>query len=162
MAMVSAVTDLFSGTRDFPNGPKARHGDLLPLPLPEDNGFSGQLGEIHSRRSQQRVSRRRKLFEDVEDSIWALNKLAGFQDSRQWPVFPRNQAQKAAVRRIAQCHSQRPPPIMHESDREALQQLLKSKGASGYSDVPEGPGQLASFVRQRLSLPRSASTSDAT
>ena len=43
---------------------------------------------------------------------------------------------------------------MHESDREALQQLLKSKGASGYLDVPEGPGQLASFVRERLSLPR--------
>ena len=148
--------DVF-GTNDFSTGPRARHGDLLPLPLPMDQGFTGRLCELGSRRAQQRVSLRRRLLGGVRDTVRALNTLAGFTNEDHWPVSVRNLAQAESLRRIRQSHEQRPPPILKETGQEALRQLLKHKGGSGYS-IPEGPGQLASFVKERLSLPRDQQT----
>lgn len=138
------------GTNDFSTGPRARHGDLLPLPLPMDDGFTGRLCDLHSRRAQQRVSLRRRQLEGVRDTVRALNTMAGFTNENRWPISVRNQAQAESLRRIRQSHEQRPPPILKETGQEALRQLLKHKGGSGYS-IPDGPGQLASFVKERLS-----------
>lgn len=151
---VHPCPDSFFDARDFPTGPRVRHGDLLPLPMPKDDFFRGAVAELRSRRSRQRVAIRRSVQAGMEDTVRALNQLAGFDDERSWPSRILNQAQSAAMTRIRRSHVQRPPPVLQESDHEALMQLLKSKGASGYGDMPEGPGQLASFCREKLSLPR--------
>lgn len=149
----SSPAEVF-GAKKFSDGPVARHGDVLPLPMPIDYGFAGEVYELNSRRSQKRVAKRRRDMQDAKDTVWALNHLAGFEDESKWPISIRNQAQAECMRRVKQCHAQRPPPIQRETGQEALRQLLRHKGDRGYSEVSDSPGQLAVFVRERLSLPR--------
>ena len=151
---VEPPPELFSGTKKFSNA-HHRFGDLLPLPLPRETHFTGSPKECSSRRSQLRVSKRRRMLEAMEGTVRALNSLGGFGNPDEYPAAPMNSAQKAALGRIRQAHSQRPPPVMHESCGGALQQLLKSKGSAQCGiPVPESPGQLTSYMRDRLSLPR--------
>lgn len=96
---------------------------------------------------------RRRRLEGVRDTVRALNTMAGFTNENHWPIS----AQAESLRRIRQSHEQRPPPILKETGQEGLWQLLKHKGGSGYS-LPDGPGQLASFVKERLPLPRDQQT----
>ena len=50
-------------TNQFWHEPIQRHGDLFPLPMPEDGGFPGNLAELSSRRAIQRVAKRRLLLQ---------------------------------------------------------------------------------------------------
>ena len=92
MASILVLTAFFD-VRDFPTGPRVRHGDLLPLPMPKDDFFSGAVAELRSRRSRHRVATRRSVQAGMEDTVRALNQLAGFDDERSWPSRILNQAQ---------------------------------------------------------------------
>lgn len=148
----------FLGANQFSYELWGRFGDLFPLPLPEDHGYGGDVRDLHSRRAQRRVQRRRRTLFREEESIRALNHLAGFEDESEWPPFPKNMAQVETLKRVHSAHAGRAPPVLKEGCQAALQQLLKKKASSGYSEIPEGPGQLASYVRDRLSLPRGQGT----
>ena len=87
--------DTVLGVQQFSNAAKARFGDLLPLPLPVDESFQGEVSHLRSRRAKQRVSKRRVLMDRVRDSVSAINHLAGFVDSTKWPSEPLNLAQSA-------------------------------------------------------------------
>ena len=149
------MADEHLGTPSIFREPVARHGDLFPLPVPCDvNGFAGSLGSLGSRRARQRVQRRR-LFEDRQrGTLWALNHLAGFDDERLWPNSSLNQAQSSVLQRVKELHVQRPPPPQKLSPQAALRQLLLKKAGSPYSSDGVLPGQMASYVRERVSLPR--------
>lgn len=110
--------------------PWNRFGDLFPLPVPADYGFPGPPFLLSSRRAQQRVARRRRLLELEAGTVGALNHLAGFSDSSQWPVFPKNRCQRETLLRIRRAHSVRPPPTEHQSPQAALRQLLKQGPAT--------------------------------
>ena len=114
-----------------------------------ETGYSGPVGELRSRRSRQRVSRRRHSFWDEVDTVSALNILAGFVNRAAWPGSPINQAQFSVLSRVRTAHQSRPGPPESESSQAALRQLLAKR--AGYS---VGPGAFASFVRERVSLPR--------
>ena len=81
-----------------------------------------------------------------------LNHLAGFDDESRWPASLSNRAQAAVLARVKRAHLQRPPPPEKNSPQAALRQLLQCKAGSAYGDGM--PGRLASYVRERLSLPR--------
>lgn len=104
-------------------------------------------GDVKSRRATQRVVRRRLLLAREQDTVRALNSLAGFEDEAQWPVQVLNSAQRSALVHIHRAHVDRPPPDSHQSPQAALRQLLKIGAAY------ESPGQLASYVREKVSLP---------
>lgn len=104
--------------------PWQRFGDLLPLPLPSDYKCGGKVSELSSRRSRQRVVRRRILCRREAETIRSLNRLAGFEDEACWPLLPQNFAQKSVLARVHLAHQQREPPVPHESDKAALLQLL--------------------------------------
>ena len=152
------MADEHLGTQSIFHEPVARHGDLFPLPVPGDlGGFAGSLGSLSSRRARQRVQRRR-LFDDRQrGTLWALNHLAGFDDERLWPSSSLNQAQSSVLQRVRDIHVQRPPPPQKLSPQAALRQLLLKKAGSPYSSAGVLPGQLASYVRERVSLPRDQS-----
>ena len=135
--------------RQFSQEPRRCFGDVFPLPIPAEKGYSGPVGLLRSRRSRQRVSRRRQSFLDEVDTISALNVLAGFDDRASWPGNPINQAQFSVLSRVRAAHQTRPGPPESESSQAALRQLLAKR--AGYS---VGPGALASYVRERVSLPR--------
>ncbi|CAE7245347.1 UPF1 [Symbiodinium natans] len=82
----------------------------------------GGAGALSSRRSRQRVQRRRLLADRARGTVWALNRLAAC-----------NKAQRVKDARV-----QRPPPPKSMSPQAALRQKAG----------------LASYVRDRLSLPR--------
>ena len=128
--------------------PWERFGDLLPLPLPAYHGHPGPACQLRSRRSQQRVNRRLRGFIEECDTVRAVNRLGGFSDEGGWPFCPLNQAQRAALQRIHAAHCDRPKPAEQQSSQAALRQLLKQGSSYG------GPGELASFVRDQVSLPR--------
>ena len=138
----------FEGASTVFQEPWNRFGDLFPLPVPADCGFPGPSFLLSSRRAQQRVVRRRRLLEKETGTVSALNHLAGFSDPSQWPVFPRNRCQRETLLRIKRAHSTRAPPAEQQSPQAALRQLLKQ--GAGYSS---GPGALASYIRDRVSLP---------
>lgn len=144
------------GATQFSNEPEAHFGDLFPLPLPTDFGYPGRIEDLGSRRSQQRVAKRRSLLGKERSTVEALNCMAGFNDRGSWPCFPKNAAQWSALEHVHASHQSRAPAPFQESGQAALRQLLKKKAGSGYatSTESEGPGQLASYVRDRLSLPR--------
>ena len=139
-------------TEEIFHEPVGRHGDLFPLPLPADTGFAGVASDLDSRRSRQRVCKRRMLVDRPRGTVWALNHLAGFDDESLWPHLVQNRAQKAVHDRVWRAHTLRAPPPTRISPQAALRQLLAKKAGSSYGDVL--PGQIASYVRERLSLPR--------
>ena len=147
---VASVQNGFS-TNEFSKGPLSRFGDVFPLPVPVDDGFAGCESDLASRRSRQRVHRRRTLMDRERGTVWALNHLAGFSDASLWPLSPLNAAQRHINSRIRRAHKERAPPVLQESPQAALRQLLQKKAGSYSSDQP---GQLASYVRERLSLPK--------
>ena len=130
----------------------SRFGDLFPLPLPLDEGYVGELDDLGSRRARQRVHRRRTLVERERGTSWALNSLAGFADSSAWPSAPLNSAQLKALQHVRCARRARPPPLDNDSAQAALRQLLCKKAGTSYSG--DQPGQLTSYDRSRLSLPR--------
>ena len=144
----------FLGANQFSREPVRRFGDLLPLPLPLDDGFQGPLFELNSRRSRQRVQRRRLLHQREVETVMALNSLGGFESGCPLPTSPKNLAQRSVLKRVHEAHMSRAPPVLSESPQAALRQLLKGKAGPGYNEVSEGPGALASYVPDRLSLPR--------
>ncbi|CAE7244191.1 unnamed protein product, partial [Symbiodinium microadriaticum] len=132
----------------FSKKPVDRFGDLLPLPLPEDTGYPGELRFLRSRRSRQRVAARRCHIQREVDTIKALNSLGGFPDESQWPATCLHGASLARVRLA---HQTRAPAPELTSPQAALRQLLQKAGSS----YGEGqPGQLVSYIRDKLSLPR--------
>ena len=133
--------------------PHERFGDVFPLPLPRDCGYAGDVQLLRSRRSRQRVVKRRTLGEREVGTVWALNMLAGFDHQAGWPQCCLNRAQESALSRIRRAHLLRPPPPVESlSPQAALRQLLKRKAASSYAG--DQPGQLVSYVREKLSIPR--------
>lgn len=143
-------TNRFSEARA---APWERWGDLLPLPLPGDHGYSGDVGGLNSRRARQRVAKRRKLLEGERESVRSLNRLAGFMDESAWPSTPLNFAQRSALWNVHEAHSTRAPPPEAESPQAALRQLLRKKVPSVYDDGG-GPGLLVGYERSKVSLPR--------
>ena len=129
--------------------PWERHGDLFPLPLPVDPWYDGATSLLGSRRARQRVARRRKLHADECETVRALNYLAGFGAEDQWPAQAVNLAQRSALFQVHQAHVHRPAPVETRSNQAALRQLLSKR--AGYS---EGPGALATYVREKISLPQ--------
>ena len=129
--------------------PWERHGDLFPLPLPVDPWYDGATSLLGSRRARQRVARRRKLHADECETVRALNYLAGFGTEDQWPAQAVNLAQRSALFQVHQAHVHRPAPVETQSNQAALRQLLSKR--AGYS---EGPGALATYVREKISLPQ--------
>ena len=146
--LVEEVPDFFADK--FSPHPWERRGDVFPLPLPSDDHFCGPLWHLNSRRSRQRVHRRRTLFSREQETVSALNHLAGFCDRGTWPSAPLNRAQEAVLLHVRRAHHSRPQPCEKVSPQAALRQLLKR--GTGYSN--ESPGTLASYVRERISLPR--------
>lgn len=118
------------GAKQFSQEPEARFGDLFPLPLPADQGYGGSLADLSSRRSRQRVHRRRLLLSQERSTVGALNVLAGFEDRSCWPTSVLNKAQMEALHMVHQAHAERAPPVMQESGQAALRQLLKSKASA--------------------------------
>lgn len=137
----------------FWHEPIQRHGDLFPLPMPEDGGFPGNLAELSSRRAIQRVAKRRLLLQQEKAAVRSLNVMAGFEDESTWPMAPRNFAQKSSLSRVRAAVCSRPPPAERESPQAALRQLLSKKVGSEYGLAGTGPGQLASYQRGKVSLP---------
>ena len=129
--------------------PWERHGDLFPLPLPVDPWYDGHTSVLGSSRAKQRVARRRKLHADECETVRSLNYLAGFGTEDQWPAQPVNLSQRSALFHVHQAHVQRPAPVEAQSNQAALRQLLSKR--AGYS---EGPGALATYVREKVSLPQ--------
>ena len=148
------MSETFLGANQFSNEPRGQHGDLFPMPLPVDHGFPGEVGGISSRRARQRVQKRRLLLLREAETVRALNNLAGFKDEGRWPAFAVNHVQEAVLRRVHKAHLHRPPPVEQQSGQAALRQLLKSKAPGGYQLEPIGAGSLASYVPEKLSLPR--------
>ena len=133
------------GADRFSQGPHERFGDLFPLPPPDLCGCAGDVRLLRSRRSKQRVGRRRTLADREFGTIWALNTLAGFPDEAGWPRHCLNHAQESANSRVRRAHGQRAPPPDSASPQAALRQLLQKKAGSAYG--VDQPGQLATFVR---------------
>ena len=140
------------GADRFSQGPHERFGDLFPLPPPDLCGCAGDVRLLRSRRSKQRVGRRRTLADREFGTIWALNTLAGFPDEAGWPRHCLNHAQESANSRVRRAHGQRAPPPDSASPQAALRQLLQKKAGSAYG--VDQPGQLVSYVREKLSIPR--------
>lgn len=134
------------------SGPWMRFGDLLPLPLPVDRGFGGAVGDLRSRRSQQRVVARRTILRREVETVRCINQLAGFEDEAQWPIFAQNFSQVSALSHIHRAHVERAPPVDRESDKAALVQLLKGRMPSSYF-VSSSAGALAPYERGQVSLP---------
>ena len=144
------AADPFSASQ-FSNGPIGRFGDLFPLPLPADGVYLGELHSLRSRRSRQRVGRRRALLQRKVETVRALNYLTGFKDESSWPPGCLNQAQLSAISRIRRARKERAPAPESMSPQAALRQLLQKAGSS----YGEGqPGQVVGFTREKLSLPR--------
>ncbi|CAE7763388.1 NHX3 [Symbiodinium sp. CCMP2456] len=141
----------YFSTEEF-SMPQDRFGDVFPLPLPRDCGYAGDVQWLRSRRSRQRVVKRRTLGEREVGTVWALNTLAGFDHQAGWPRCSLNRAQESALSRIRRAHLLRPPPVESLSPQAALRQLLKRKAAPSYAG--DQPGQLVSYVREKLSIPR--------
>ena len=148
---VAWAGDLFSAAK-FSNGPWERFGDVFPLPLPRDLGYAGDVHSLRSRRSRQRVHKRRTLVDRERGSVWALNTLAGFPDEAGWPSHCLNRAQESVIERVKRAHRTRPPPLDDASPQAALRQLLMKKAGSAYG--VDQPGQLVSYSREKLSIPR--------
>lgn len=140
-------------TTMFSNAPLQRFGDLFPLPLPRDDGYVGDVSALHSRRSRQRVQKRRLLVSREIETVKCLNHLAGFADESSWPSSPTNFSQKSALQVVSEAHFKRPPPPERETPQAALRQLLSKKVSSGY-ESGDAPGQVVAYQRALLSLPR--------
>ena len=97
MVSASAGVEGRFRTEEIFHEPVGRHGDLFPLPLPADTGFAGVVSDLGSRRSRQRVRKRRMLVDRSRGTVWALNHLAGFDDESLWPHLVQNRAQKACM-----------------------------------------------------------------
>ena len=130
-----------------------RFGDLLPLPLPLDHGHDGDICQLGSRRARQRVARRRLLLQREKETVRGINFLAGFEKEAERPMEPQNFAQKSALARVHQAHAQRAPPVVNESGKAALVQLLANKLPSGYFGGSVA-GAVTPFERELVSLPR--------
>ncbi|CAE8605193.1 unnamed protein product [Polarella glacialis] len=128
---------------------KANFGDLLPLPFPSAVYEHAEAASLRSRRSKQRTKRRSVLFSRECETVRALNEMAGFEDASVWPAIPMNGAQRKALHRIRDAYSERPSPSEIISPQAALRQLL-AKAAGIYAG---GPGILAPYVREKVSLP---------
>ena len=59
------------GARKVFREPVYGHGDVFPLPYPVDDGFPHAITSLCSRRSRQRVHRRRCLHQQEHGTIWA-------------------------------------------------------------------------------------------
>ena len=121
--------------------------------FPGDEGFRFELSALASRRSKQRVGRRRLLLDREMETVRCLNRLAGFEDEKLWPMQTLNFAQKSVLGHVRRAHSERAPPTSSESCQAALRQLLKKKAPSVY-EAEGSPGQVVSFVRSKVSLPK--------
>ena len=126
--------------------PRGRFGDLLPLPLdplPEPS-------LSFTRSSRRRGQRSRADTVQVNETISAVNSLAGFPADT-WPEAPRNAAQRSSIRRIRAIIRGRSWPSGSPcKPRAALSQLLREGPLYG-SD--EHVGSLASYTAGRVSLP---------
>ena len=132
-----------------PSGPQVHFGDLLPLPLPHEEAVPLKSCGL-SQSVRRRLLRRKVLVDQQRHSVDALNRLAGFQDSDQWPTTAQNQAQRSALSRVFRAHADRPMPDRIMEPNEALSQLLQKK--TGYA---EGlPGALSQYRREAVSLPK--------
>ena len=126
--------------------PSARHGDLLPLPLPSASDVS--LAGCGSSAAARRSHRGYRIHARSVETVEALNHLAGFTDRRDWPHRPVNQAQASAIARIRALHVARryvPGP----GPEAALQKLLRQGPA--YSGA--ATGALAPYEEDLVSLP---------
>ena len=127
-------------------GPVQRFGDIFPLP-----GFGPPESHSHAlgRATRQRVSRRARIVESCNSTVWSLNALAGHVSPHlHEPSFLHvNQAQSRSHAHIHQLHSE--DKVVNDLSEEAsLQAMLKTGG--GYSSAP---GVLASYTRGAVSLP---------
>ncbi|CAK9053892.1 Regulator of nonsense transcripts 1-like, partial [Durusdinium trenchii] len=119
----------------------------------KDDGYVGDVSALHSRRSRQRVQKRRLLVSREIETVKCLNHLAGFADESSWPSSPTNFSQKSALQVVSEAHFKRPPPPERETPQAALRQLLSKKVSSGY-ESGDAPGQVVAYQRALLSLPR--------
>ncbi len=131
--------------------PARRWGDLFPLP-PQPCIDRPEKPPASERAARRRWMRARRLDEAVEESVLALNQLAGFCDASDYPAVPENESQRSTLRRIRATHAQRLWPEQSTVDpRASLCQTLR-RSVSSYTSE-EGAGALAPYEPGHVSLP---------
>ena len=126
-------------------------GDPFPLPLLQEGGAACK----HSRRSMQRLARRRQEFDMINDGIRTLNWMAGCPSSA---TFTPSALQEEIVERVVKLAKESfkldagfsSPP----TSEAALAELLH--GASEYAGSVT---TLAAYDRERISMPESLENS---
>ena len=126
--------------------PLARHGDLLPLPVPlaEDCKLSG----FGSRASSRRSHRRYRIHARVTETIEALICLAGYNTRILWPLQAPIADQSTALIRMWRLHTQR-KMVSASLPEASLRRLLRHNAATQYAAV----GSLPSYGEDIISLP---------
>ena len=124
-------------------GPIARFGDLLPLPVgPAEVLACGELG----RACQQRAARCLKISQGINGTARAFNLLAGHAGESKWPSHCLNAAQLEALGNLRRVHAE-DDSFCGESEA-SLCEMLKTCG--GYA---ASAGELAAYRRGAASLP---------
>ena len=126
-----------------------RSGAVFPLPTgwtepPPRQGMS--------RRTRQRVSKRRKFSEDVSECLWALNWASGFDGVA--PLEPPSPEQTQVLERVVGADNRRQPGGDRLGPEAAGRALLGSR--AGYSSA--GEVRLASFGAGTVALTEDTSS----
>ena len=126
--------------------PLARHGDLLPLPVPLAENC--KLSGFGSRASSRRSHRQYRIHARVTETIKALHFLAGYSTRSDLPFRLLNAAHSMALNQIRRLHTQR-KWVSASLPEAALRRLLRHNAATQYAAV----GSLASYGEDMVSLP---------
>lgn len=133
---------------------KSQHArDIFPLPSPPKVIQEGRL----SRRSQQRLCRKRRLMEDVGETVSALNWLNGYRLDNEFSGPP-DDMQEQVLKRVMHVTMQswekgKLPSIPKEE--AALTELLRGRSEYEGSNLPV---TLARFDLERISIPEDLSS----
>ena len=133
--------------RSGPRAPTQRFGDLFPLPWQPLQ----PRGKVSTRAARRRAQRSDRLALECQESVLALNTLAGFGGSP-WPEAVLNESQQLALDRIRHMHVTRDfPPNGSLNPRAALDKLLRRPVSTDYGDTA---GRLCAYEEGCVSLPK--------
>ena len=122
-----------------------RIGDLFPLP---SLSASDQRRTVSlARASAQRIARRSRVVDAVNESVWSLNSMSGHSSSHVSSFMHPNSAQNSSLAYIQSLHSSDRVGSF-ESEEASLRSMLKTAGGYACS-----AGVLASYRVDSISLP---------